>query len=130
MARDPVGRSGGMLVFWKDQVQVIIHHCDEFSFELEVSSVVGKDNFRITFVYASTDTRVRNDQWESLIQRQQQWGEQWIIGGDFNDILAHEEKRGGRQRLESSFGDFRHFVGAMGMGDIKFRGESWTWANN
>lgn len=50
--------------------------------------------------------------------------------GDFNDIRSHEEKKGGRKRLESSFAGFRNFIAEIEMGDIKFKGESWTWGNN
>lgn len=57
-------------------------------------------------------------------------GKKWVICGDFNDIKAHKNKKGGKKRLESSFADFRNFIAKMEMGDIKFRGESWTWTNN
>lgn len=31
---------------------------------------------------------------------------------------------------ESSFQDFRNFIDDMNMGEINFRGEPFTWANN
>lgn len=58
------------------------------------------------------------------------WGEKWVIGGDFNDIKAQDEKEGGRKRPESSFVDFRRFIAEMEMCDIKFRGNAFTWENN
>lgn len=33
-------------------------------------------------------------------------------------------------RPESSFQDFRDFIADIGMGEIKFRGDTYTWANN
>lgn len=51
-------------------------------------------------------------------------------GGDFNDIRNHEENEGGRRRQDSSFVNFRNFISEMGMGEIKFRGHPYTWANN
>lgn len=53
-----------------------------------------------------------------------------MLGGDLNDIKSQEEKKGGRMRSESSFTDFRDFIADMEMGDIKFRGDAYTWANN
>lgn len=51
-------------------------------------------------------------------------------GRDFNDIKGHDEKKGGRRRVENSFDDFRSFISEMEMGDIKFKGDTYTWANN
>lgn len=52
------------------------------------------------------------------------------MGGDFNDIKDNSEKQGGRERLASSFVVFRNFISKMQMGEIKFKGEPFTWANN
>lgn len=57
-------------------------------------------------------------------------GSMWIIGGDFNDIISNKEKKGGGRRPESNFTDFRYFIADMDMGDIKYKGEPFTWANN
>lgn len=83
---------------------------NDFSIELQVCTVDGKESFYVIFVYASTDVRIRQRQWEILIKRKQIWGEKWIICRDFNDIKAHEEKKGGRKRLESNFAGFRNFI--------------------
>lgn len=47
-----------------------------------------------------------------------------------NDIKCQEEKEGGRRRSEGSFEDFQNFIVEMEMGDIKFRGDAYTWKNN
>lgn len=52
-----------------------------------------------------------------------------MFGGDFNEIKCQEEKRGGLVRPESSFQMFRNFIAAMEMGDLGFKGQSFTWAN-
>lgn len=41
--------------------------------------------------------------------------------GDFNDIKNKEEKKGGRERVESSFQNFRNFIDKMEIGDIGTR---------
>lgn len=47
-----------------------------------------------------------------------------------NDIISHEDKPGGKRRLESSFIPFRYFIREMDMENATFRGRRWTWANN
>lgn len=52
------------------------------------------------------------------------------MGGDFNDIRNSTEKKGGRARSEHSFQNFRTFIDEMNMGEIKFKDDPFTWANN
>lgn len=52
------------------------------------------------------------------------------VGEDFNDIISHEDKQGGKMTGESSFSPFRTFIREMEMGEIIFQERRWTWANN
>lgn len=74
--------------------------------------------------------RVRQRQWECLRERKLLWGSKWVMGGDFNEIKNNAEKCGGMTRPERSFFEFRNIIAEMGMGDISFRGDAFTWANN
>lgn len=52
-------------------------------------------------------------------------GKKKLIGEDFNDVISHDDKQGGRMRGESSFSPFRTFIREMEMGEIIFRGRRW-----
>lgn len=52
------------------------------------------------------------------------------MGGDFNDLREHEEKIGGKKRLDSSFNMFNSFINDMEMAKISSVGNVYTWANN
>lgn len=94
MTRDPVGKNGGMFMFWSELVQVNIMENNDFSIEMQVTTVDGKESFWVIFVYTSTDVKVRQRQWETLLKKKLYWGKRWVIGGDFNDIKAHKDKKG------------------------------------
>ncbi|KAK6146589.1 hypothetical protein DH2020_020458 [Rehmannia glutinosa] len=81
------------------------------------------------FIYADTCSLMRKDQWDYLVGEKGRWGPKWFMIGDFNDILSMEEKRGGRVRNEKSFDDFKEFVRAMGMSEIPYSGNTFTWSN-
>lgn len=127
---DPVGKRGGMLIFWKDSVQISQIIKTDFCIEVEVAGDVFEGKCWVVFIYASVEDSKRRLQWEYLKSRKNAWGTRWAVGGDFNDILRQEDKQGGIKRLENSFVPFRTFVRDMCMRELCFKGRRWTWANN
>lgn len=53
-----------------------------------------------------------------------------VLGGDFNDIMEHEENKGRRRRLDLSFRIFNSFITDMEMEELSSVGSMFTWANN
>lgn len=49
--------------------------------------------------------------------------------GDFNEILTHNEKQGGRFRLEWQLNIFRETLDAYDLRDLGFKGCPFTWNN-
>ena len=54
------------------------------------------------------------------LARKENWGEQWIIVGDFNDIESNGEKFGGGKEKQNSFKDFRYFIKGNNLIDLGF----------
>lgn len=71
-------------------------------------------------------------QWDILLERRKLWGRRWVFfwGGDFNEIVALEDKQGGIRRGENSFSSFRSFIRNIEIEEIRFKERRWTWANN
>ncbi|GER51132.1 UDP-XYL synthase 6, partial [Striga asiatica] len=86
---------------------------NQFCFEVEVEDKKGclQEN--------------QEEQWEFLIRAKQKWGDNWVAGGDWNEVLEVDEKRGGRQKSERDLRGFR-----IGMQDINMTGHRFTWGNN
>lgn len=128
--KEPRGRKGGMLIAWGQHVDIKQIWMNDFCIELQIAIEGEGEAVWVIFVYASTDAKERQQQWEFLQVRKQRWGLYWVMGGDFNDIKNNEEKRGGIRRTAGSFQDFRNFIAGMDMGDIRYTGDTYTWANN
>ncbi|GER47510.1 RNA-directed DNA polymerase [Striga asiatica] len=84
----------------------------------------------IVFVYMSTMKIEREQQWGILMEDKRNWGENWVILGDWNDLSCREEKNGGLVRSERSFQGFNNIIGQMGMFMLRMEGYKFTWGNN
>ncbi|CAA0840588.1 Unknown protein, partial [Striga hermonthica] len=127
---EPVGLKGGILLWWDRSITILDIICRDFC--IEVCFLYPGYNIRFwgVFVYLSTDKNIRKTQWQSLIRHRLMWGDCWFLGGDFNDLLFHSEKKRGKMREDCSFISFRNFVRLMGMQDGYYQGYPFTWANN
>lgn len=89
---DPIGKSGGLLLGWNDEVQVYQIRCSSFSLEVELETLETNIRMWAIFVYASNKEKVRAEQWEELWAKKGQWGKKWILEGNFNDIRRPKKK--------------------------------------
>lgn len=58
------------------------------------------------------------------------WSMPWIIGGDFNPILNSTQKYGGLQSDLGSMNDSQDCILGVGLSQIDFAGNKFTWCNN
>lgn len=84
------------------------------------------DQFLVTFVYGYNDDAGRSELWKYLLDVANKYP--WIVLGDFNDILAKEEKIGKRVKYTNS-NSFLKCINDSHMEDIKFNGNYFTWRN-
>lgn len=47
--------------------------------------------------------------------------------GDFNELLFHHEKNGGKPRLERQLSDFREFIEECDLRDLGYSSNKYTW---
>lgn len=50
------------------------------------------------------------------------WGSNWILSGDFNDIRKPQEKIGGRVSTKESCQGFKEFILKMNIEEVEFQG--------
>ncbi|KAL3530647.1 hypothetical protein ACH5RR_009969 [Cinchona calisaya] len=127
---DSLNKSGGMAMFWRNDVNVLKVQSTAFTIEMELRSLVSQESWWFIGIYASTEDLARRGQWKVIQRRKLLWGDCFAIAGDFNDILSNEEKWGGRMREEWTFQDFKKFVKDNELVDLNFVGQPWTWSNN
>ncbi|CAA0835313.1 Unknown protein, partial [Striga hermonthica] len=121
------GQSGGLLLLWHQEVDIINVVAKEFYIVVNYSLNNEEQGWGV-FVYMSADRRTREAQWMILEEDKHSWGEVWFTIGDWNSICAKKEKKGGRPRQHRSFDGFNNFISNMEMEGME--GYQFTWGNN
>ncbi|XP_048596178.1 uncharacterized protein LOC125594561 [Brassica napus] len=69
----------------------------------------------------------RDEVWERLTRFSTTRNGPWFLIGDFNEIICHNEKEGGRRRPDSSFLPFKQMLHDCGMLEFPFTGDMLSW---
>ncbi|KAA3459207.1 reverse transcriptase [Gossypium australe] len=123
---EAVGFSGSIWVGWKDSVRIqILQNHPQFIL-LHVNDYVPNNSFFITFVYGSADMSKRKILWDGLKFAMPHQSTPWILMGDFNAILAPEDKRS-TCNMGKRYSLFGNFVDSCELQDLGFRSPTFIW---
>ncbi|XP_074289036.1 uncharacterized protein LOC141614179 [Silene latifolia] len=122
-------KGGRIWVLWqpaKFQIQFLEY--DAQFIHMKVESLLSKESFYLTYIYAFNGIHERTPLWSKLRRIATTMRGPWAMGGDFNYVLAHSERCGGHTS-QAEIDDFRSCVIDCGMLDIQAIGSLYTWNN-
>ncbi|XP_071740634.1 uncharacterized protein [Rutidosis leptorrhynchoides] len=126
LQKPKVEKSGGMLLIWDPSVFVVDDAVGKDHFLAIKGSWRGKDRQCIIVnVYGPHKDRDKKKFWDSLDQIMNIGGVDWVIGGDFNEVRAPEERQNcifseRRAKLFNRFIDDNHLI------DVPLTGKRFT----
>ncbi|XP_074375401.1 uncharacterized protein LOC141717203 [Apium graveolens] len=126
---DVIGRSGGIALLWRNEEEVSIRSFSKNHIDVVVR-VVGCANWRLTGFYGEPNRRLRRNTWNLLRLLSQQSNLPWCVIGDLNNILSHEDKRGGRRYPEWLVQGFSETIIDCNLIDMDLMGYSFTWVKS
>jgi hypothetical protein len=85
------GLSGGLALFWHDQINVEVQHVNERYIDAYVSESPNSPQWRLTCVYGEPRVENRHRMWEIMRELKTLSTLPWIVVGDFNECLWQEE---------------------------------------
>jgi exonuclease III len=124
------GRSGGLALLWKKDVNLVVspgmsrYHID--------AVVTGEDGFtwRLMGIYGEPQTGAKEKTWKPLRILHGRSSLPWICFGDFNEILFASEKQGGQSKKQACMEKFRMTLEFCELEDLGFMGDPYTWRNH
>ncbi|KAK4255495.1 hypothetical protein QN277_008493 [Acacia crassicarpa] len=127
---DPIGKSGGLALWWSEVLTVNILFSSANIIHTSVMSPALSTPSYITFIHGPTDEGDRLLCWQEVRRISTNITTSWLCLGDFNDILAQEEKCGGLPKAWRKILNFKCFVVDCGLEDLSYNGPCFTWCNN
>ncbi|XP_035546588.1 uncharacterized protein LOC118348634 [Juglans regia] len=126
---EPLGKKGGLMLLWKQPLEVEVLNYSRWHINAWIKEVQGNDKWLLTGFYGQPETNLREETWSLLSSFKPQEDKGWCVIGDFNEIAAHDEKSGGKQKTERQMARFREVLEEGGLFDLGWKGDKYTWSN-
>ncbi|KAG0519662.1 hypothetical protein BDA96_08G006200 [Sorghum bicolor] len=131
LAKDSVGLSGGIALFWDESVDVSLLSQGDRYFDVLIKESPDQAPWRGTFVYGEPRVENRHLFWDIFRNLGGVWDGPWMAIGDFNEAMwQHEHLSETPPRPERQMMDFREVLSHCDLRDIGFCGLPWTYNNN
>ncbi|KAE8791529.1 Elongation factor 1-alpha [Hordeum vulgare] len=121
----------GVALFWRKDLDVSLRSYGRRHVDVDVVNEEGLV-LRLSGIYGESATQRKKETWKMMhiLKQQHQSGRPWLCFGDFKEILASNEKRGGAERPQRHMNDFRDALDFCELRDIGFEGDMYTWRNH
>ncbi|XP_074300572.1 uncharacterized protein LOC141631849 [Silene latifolia] len=123
-------KGGRILLIWDPKV----YEVDVFDVTIQCihSKVVDKARktvFWFTVVYGLNQLNERDDLWNSLRRYHGRVDGPWLVGGDFNSVMASDERIGGAPVTSAEIRPMVQTVQDYNLVDLSAQGAFYTWSN-
>jgi hypothetical protein len=125
---DSCGKSGGLALFWQEEVKLEIHNYSRRHINAIVSGE-GRTPWKLSGFYGHLDVSKRGEVWGLMRTLATFQPEAWVVIGDFNEIVESSEKQGVGNRPRSQMEAFQRVISDCGLSDLGYRGLKYTWLN-
>jgi hypothetical protein len=124
-------RSGGLAMMWSNNVTLDIISYNERYIDCYINVSTSETGWRASGLYGFSSI-LQKPQTCDLINNlyQNNLSDNWLLFGDFNMILNHAEKQGGRDINIAHANLFYDTLNNCNLQDLGYHGEMYTWTNN
>ncbi|XP_072071784.1 uncharacterized protein [Arachis hypogaea] len=126
---NPAGVAGGLVLGWKDSINIQIINSGEFFVAAEIKEVGSSEVWVFIGIHLSCSEQIRSLQFEELTTMSQHLEEKVVIAGDFNAITSQAKKEGGGQKSATTIATFTNFIDSNKLVDIGMVERPFMWTN-
>ena len=111
-------------MLWKKETVIQCKGISQYFIDVVIR---GSEDWRLTGIYGEPRWDHKHLTWEALRDLHGNMNLPWLAVGDFNEILYHHEKEGGRVRSQAQMQAFQDALMDCELADIGFLGDVFTW---
>lgn len=120
------GHSGGLALFWRTTSEISLSSYSKYHIDVIVT-VQGWQTFRLTGFYGELDRVKRRSTWDLIRHLYHVPQISWCLIGYINNILSHDDNRGGQQYPNWLLQGFKQVVEDCRLIDLPLNGYPYTW---
>ncbi|XP_019095662.1 PREDICTED: uncharacterized protein LOC104763574 [Camelina sativa] len=125
---EPLGKSGGLALMWKEEVHIKVLHSDKRTIDVQVKW--QDKEFFLSCIYGDPVRGERGKVWERLTRIGIERRGPWMMTGDFNELVDPSEKKGGPVRSMATCVEFQQMLSACGLWEVRHKGYQFSWFGN
>jgi ribonuclease HI/exonuclease III len=126
---DSIGRSGGLALMWKGDINVEIQNYSRRHINAIVRTFDNGPLWKFTGFYGHPVASKRRESWCLLEFLMSFQPDPWLCMGDFNEIIQESEKFGAKRKSRKQMADFRAALESCQLEDLGYVGSHFTWWN-
>lgn len=124
------GRSGGLLLLWKDSVELEVISASPNLIHCLIAAHLYIPKWELLCVYGPPPQQNRDSFWVRISSLTASMESPWCILGDLNVLMHSHENYGGSQTTDINCQEFRNFTRERDVVDLGYAGPAYTWSNN
>ncbi|XP_060210242.1 uncharacterized protein LOC132637116 [Lycium barbarum] len=126
----PTDGKGRLWVLWDpNEIHFDMVGCKEQYIHGTVLAHAMREKFNFTAIYGLHTVEKRKSLWTDLLSLQHNVQGLWICMGDYNAMLALEDRVMGNPVVEADIRDFKQFLVDAAMTEMRTVGRDYTWTN-
>jgi len=126
---DCKGRSGGLILLWKTEIEVEIQNYSRHHINAVIQCSPAEPKWKFIGFYGHPDVNRWCEAWSLLRYLAKFSPVPWLCIGDFNAITSSMEKSSSSARSHSQNFDFQRALADCQLVDLGFHGPKYTWSN-
>ncbi|CAH9118852.1 unnamed protein product [Cuscuta europaea] len=124
---DSVGLSGGLCLFWREQVHVEVRKMENNFIDCSVKMGDDEPSWRYIGYYGFPERSRRCQSWDLIRNLARESNEPWLMMGDFNDVMFDNERKSSVPPSPWLLRGFQEAVWSSELVNVSFEDYEWTW---
>jgi hypothetical protein len=124
-------RSGGLAMLWSNDVKLDIIAYNERVIDCYIDCSNNNEGWRASGIYGFSNHQHKHQTCDIINELYHTVNHaNWLLFGDFNIVLNHAEKLGGKDININHTDMFQNVLNNCSLQDLGYQGDMFTWTNN